>query len=248
MLSRAGHELAIVRHRLSVRGFIQCGVGASDSLLTKRRRAPRCASRGFPLRRGGELPPDPSVSASGVRLEVVSMPAVISAHQLPNNHVPTRKNSTHLTLHWDVVPPRLGLPPGRPRTPRVWPTLGHGPTKTSAPEICFLAAPVSTPFWPGTGRRDGLKTFHCLESMRLIEMSRRGDPASPGLDVSSVFRLWRRPGNSDRWFQRASLKSPRQKPGGLGDGVQSVHRLSLVVRPSARRRQPFGGKRRSMWE
>src|SRR6266536_2777651 len=45
--------------------------------------------------------------------------------------------------------------------------------------------PISAGGWPARWT----ETFHCLESMRLIEfieMSRRGDPASPGLDVSSV--------------------------------------------------------------
>ncbi len=59
------------------------------------------------------LRPVQSVLTSAVRLELVSMPAVISAHQLPNEAIPTTKNPTHFILHSNVSL-RLAFTTGRP--------------------------------------------------------------------------------------------------------------------------------------
>jgi hypothetical protein len=44
------------------------------------------------------------ISAASVRLESVSMPAVISAHQLPNEAIPTTKNPIHFIIPFECRP------------------------------------------------------------------------------------------------------------------------------------------------
>ncbi len=59
------------------------------------------------------LRPVQSVLTSAVRLELVSMPAVISAHQLPNEAIPSTKNPIHFILQSNVSL-RLAFTTGRP--------------------------------------------------------------------------------------------------------------------------------------
>ena len=72
------------------------------------------------------LRPVQSVLTSAVRLELVSMPAVISAHQLPNEAIPTTKNPIHFIIPFECRPFAWPfLQAGHRWRTRAYPTRAH---------------------------------------------------------------------------------------------------------------------------